>query len=295
MIRIFSVAGTAALLAGTAAHSGQAAPAPASVPAPRSGAEAPQQDFHWRGRLASGEQIQINNVIGDIRAEPADGDEVVVTGVRHGRNPERVRIEVVRRREGTVICAVYPPDGNGRWSRDDNDDDDDRGPRDACNPRGTNSRDGDASVDFTVRVPAGVKLAARTVSGDVQATRLRGPVDARSVSGNVRVSTAGPVQASSVSGSVTATLGRMGGQDLTFRSVSGDVTLEVPAGIDAEFQARTLSGSIDSDFPLRLGGGDERGRYRVRVGQQAHATLGRGGPALHVTTVSGDVVLRRSR
>jgi hypothetical protein len=289
MIRIFTAAGTAALLAGTAAHSGQAAPAPASTP--RAEAKAPQQDFHWRGRLASGEQIQINNVIGDIRAEPADGDEVVVTGVRHGRNAERVRIEVVRRREGTVICAVYPPDGNGRGWRDD-DDDDDRGPRDACNPRSTNSRDGDASVDFTVRVPASVKLAARTVSGNVEALRLRGPVDARSVSGNVRVSTAGPVQASSVSGSVTATLGRMGRQDLTFRSVSGDVTLEVPAGIDAEFQARTLSGSIESDFPLLLGGGDEHG---VRVGQQAHATLGRGGPALHVTTVSGDVVLRRSR
>ena len=129
----------------------------------------------------------------------------------------------------------------------------------------------------------------------MEARRLRGPVDARSVSGNVRVSTAGPVQASSVSGDVVATLGRMGGQDLQFRSVSGNVTLEVPAGLDAEFEARTLSGEIDSDFPLLVGRGDERGRFRVHVGQQAHATLGRGGPALRVTTVSGDVVLRRVR
>jgi DUF4097 and DUF4098 domain-containing protein YvlB len=149
-------------------------------------------------------------------------------------------------------------------------------------------------VDFTVRVPAGVKLAARTVSGSVEALRLRGPVDARSVSGSVRVSTAGPVQASSVSGNVTAALGRMGGQDLAFRSVSGNVTLEVPAGIDADFEARTLSGNIDSDVPLQIGG-EGRGRFGVRVGQQVHATLGRGGPTLHVTTVSGDVVLRRTR
>jgi hypothetical protein len=294
MIRIFSLAGMAALLAGIATHPQQAEQAAGYTLRTESAVAATQQDFHWRGRLAAGEQIQINNVIGDIRAEPTDGDEVVVTGVRHGRNADEVRIEVVRRSSGTVVCAVYPSDGDRGWSRrDDDDDDDDREPRDACNPRHTNTRDGSASVDFTVRVPAAVKLAARTVSGDVEALRLRGPVDARSVSGDVRVSTAGPVQAASVSGNVTATLGRMGGQDLQFRSVSGNVTLEVPAGIDAEFEARTLSGSIDSDLPMLIGGRDDRGRFRV--GQQVHATLGRGGPTLHVTTVSGDVVLRRSR
>jgi hypothetical protein len=293
MIRLFGVAGTAAALASLLPHPHQTAAAaaePVSAPAP-----APQQDFHWRGRIAQGEQIQILNIVGDIRAEPADGDEVVVTGVRTGRGAERIRVEVVRRASGTVICAVYPSEGRS-W-RDDDEDDDDRGEtRDACNPRrGTNVRENSGAVHFTVRVPAGVRLAARTVSGNVEARRLRGPVDARSVSGNVRVATAGPVQASSVSGDVFAELGRMGGRDLEFRSVSGSVTLAVPAGIDADFQARTLSGSIESDFPVELGRREGRGRYNARVGQQAHARLGRGGPALNVTTVSGDVTLRRAR
>lgn len=275
---------------------------------------AAQQDFRWAGRLGRGEQIAVKGIIGDVRAEPSDGDQVVVTAVRRGRGADRVRIETVRRGDGVVICAVYPRDDDGRgWSmrRDrDDDDDGDREPRDACNPRGgTSVHDSDARVDFTVRVPAGVRVSLASVSGDVYATGLHSPVRAASVSGNVRVSSDGPVQASSVSGDVEATLGRTAGQSLRFNSVSGDVTLRVPASLDADFSARTLSGSIDSDFPLTLGGARDRRRgrddddddddaprhIRVRIGQQASGRLGRGGPDLTVNTVSGDISLLRIR
>jgi DUF4097 and DUF4098 domain-containing protein YvlB len=169
-----------------------------------------------------------------------------------------------------------------------------------------NVRDEDADVEFVVRVPAGVKLSARSVSGDVEARDLRGPVDARSVSGDVHVTSAGEVRAASVSGDVFASLGRIPSRGLEFRSVSGDVTLELPSGTDADFSARTLSGEIDSDFPLTIEGrrgrgdddDDDRGgwpRVRVRVGHNMRAHLGRGGPELNVTTVSGDINLRRAR
>jgi hypothetical protein len=282
MIRILGSAATAAIIAAAAFPSHAAA----------------QQDFHWSGRVAQGERIQINNLVGDIRAEPAEGGEVTVTGVRAGPGAERVRVEVVRRGDATVICAIYPGDGGSGWRDDDDDDDRPRGrARDACDQRNVNIRgETRARVDFTVRVPAGVRLSANTVSGDVEARSLRGPVTARSVSGDVHVTTSGQVEASTVSGSVVATLGRIGGEDLQFRSVSGDVTLQVPAGIDADFDARTLSGSIESDFPLDRGReDDERGRYRVAVGHHARGTLGRGGPSLSVHTVSGDVSLRRIR
>lgn len=261
------------------------------------------QDFRWSGRLAAGQTIEIRNVKGDIRAEPAAGGEVTVTAnYRDGRS-ERVRVETVRRDYGMVVCALYPSSrGSGRWGRDDDHDNDE--PRDACNPRGgMNVRDGDPEVEFVVRVPAGVRLSARNVSGDVEARGLRGPVDARSVSGDVHVTSAANVRASSVSGSVFASLGSIPVRGLEFRSVSGDVTLELPAGTDADFSARTLSGEIDSDFPLTIEGrrgrrdddDDDRGWPRVRVGHNMHARLGSGGPELSVTTVSGDITLRRAR
>jgi hypothetical protein len=291
MIRIFSMAGVAALLAGMAPHADPSSPSsPASSTLPAA-ASAPQEDFHWSGRLAQGEQITVNNIIGDIRAEPTDGDEVTVTGIHSGRND--VHVEVVRRREGVVICAVYEGQERDRGGRYDDDDDDDAGTSDACTHRNLRmNHDEPGRIRFIVRVPAGVKLVANTVSGDVETQRLRGPVVARSVSGDVHVASAGPVEAASVSGDVYAALGRMPSHDLQFRSVSGSVTLEVPAGIDADFRAQTLSGSIDSDFPLQRD--RDRGGW-VHVGEQAHATLGRGGPSLSVTTVSGDVILRRVR
>jgi hypothetical protein len=288
----------AALLAG-------AALLPQATPA------AAQQDFRWSGRLARGEQISVRGIVGDIRAEPTSGGEVVVTAVRRGRGARDVRIETVRRSEGVVICAIWPRDDDDRGGRGGrgHDDDDDREPNDACNRSGGSTRDNDARVDFTVRVPAGVRVSLGTVAGDVYATGLHSPVRAASVSGNVRVSSDGPVQATSVSGDIEATLGRTAGQSLRFSSVSGDVTLRVPASLDADFSARTLSGSIDSDFPLTIGSGRDRrrgrddddddgygpGRIHVRIGQNASGRLGRGGPGLTVNTVSGDIALVRSR
>jgi hypothetical protein len=265
---------------------------------------AAQQDFRWSGRIADGQRIQINNIKGEIRAEPASDGEVTVTAHPHGGRG--VRVEMVRRSYGVVICAVYPSSGEGSRRRDDDDDDDSRSePRDACNSRGVNVHDSDAEVDFVVRVPAGTKLAANNVSGDVDIRGVRGPVQARSVSGDVHVSSSGEVEAASVSGDVFAALGRIPADGLEFRSVSGNVTLELPADVDADFHARTLSGEIDSDFPLTMGGREgRRGRddddgdrrfVRVRVGHDMRGRLGRGGPELSVTTVSGDVTLHRAR
>jgi len=270
-------------------------------------AAAAQQDFRWSGRVADGQTIEIRNIKGQIRAEPASGGEVTVTA--HARNGDArdVRVEMVRRDYGVVICTIYPGNGRGSWNGDD-DDERRSEPRDACNSgRGMHVDDDDAEMEFVVRVPAGVKLSARSVSGDVEARGLRGPVDARSVSGDVHVASAGEVSASSVSGDVFASMGRIPTRGVSFRSVSGDVTLELPAGTDADFSARTISGEIDSDFPITLQGRQGRGRdrdddddrgwprVRVRVGQDMHGTLGRGGPDLSVSTVSGDINLRRTR
>jgi len=292
MIRILGLA--AALAAGAAAP----------LPHPAAPAAA-QQDFRWSGRLARGEQITVKGIIGDISAEPASGDEVTVTAVRRGRNADRVRIEVVRRSEGVVVCAVYPRDADdddGRRWRDDDDDDGRREPRDACSQRNGSTHGEAPRVDFTVRVPAGVRVSLASVTGDVYASGLHSPVRAASVSGSVHVSSDGPVQATSVSGDVEATMGRIGGESLHFNTVSGNVTLRIPASADADFSARTLSGEIESDFPLEVGGrgrrddddDDDRGpRVHVRIGQQVHGRLGRGGPDLSVNTVSGDISLVR--
>lgn len=267
-----------------------------------------QEDFRWSGRVARGQQIEIRGIVGDVRAEVASGDQVEVVGRRSGDNADRVRIEVVEGDDGVTICAIYPqrrregqPNGE-RGSRG--------GSRDWCGGDDANEGEIDAEearIDFTVRVPAGVRFAAQVVAGDVYATSLRSPVDVATVSGNVQVSTTGTARAASVSGNVNATFGETDGEEMEFATVSGDVVLRLAGSVGAQVSAQTLSGAIESDFDLRMGSmtgnddededDDDRGGFHVNVeiGRQAKGTIGRGGPELSVTTVSGDIRLERAR
>jgi hypothetical protein len=262
-----------------------------------------QEDFRWAGRLARGQQIELRGIVGDVTAAPATGDQVEVVGRRIGRDAHRVRIEVVETGEGVVVCAIYPRTGGSSGNRGNRDD----GSRRSDDPCGNDSDEGeqggeieadDAQIEFTVRVPAGVKFATRIVAGDVNATGLRSAVDVATVSGDVEVSTTGTARAATVSGDVQATFGETDGEDMDFASVSGDVTLRLTGNVGAEVSAQTLSGEIDSDFDLRVRGEDEEDdddgdSFRVDIGSEASGTIGRGGPKLSVNTVSGNIRLER--
>src|SRR5213083_3602955 len=107
---------------------------------------AAQNEFHWKGPVAAGKAIEIKGVNGDVRAIAGSGD-VEVTAVKHARrsDPDDVKIEVVEDEGGVTICAVYPSDGR-RENR--------------CEPGEgghMSTHDNDVKVDFTVRVPEGVK------------------------------------------------------------------------------------------------------------------------------------------
>lgn len=283
----------AVLGAGTlAAAPPEPAGAGPAAAAARPGAQ--QQPFRWSGRVPAGRTLEIKGVRGTIRALPASGSEVEVVAVRSGErsDPGSVRIEVLPHEGGVTVCAVYPR-GSRRWNdrRNRTEDDASGGAYNRCDPgewRNMNVQDNDVTVDFTVRVPAGVRLAARNVSGDVHAEGLRGYVEARSVSGDVRISTSSYGEASTVSGEISASLGSGGWSgDLDFRTVSGDITVEIPARTSTDVRMETMSGDIQSDFPLEV----ERRSMRNRV----RGTLGQGGRELYLTTLSGNVRLRRAR
>ncbi|HEX2095229.1 MAG TPA: DUF4097 family beta strand repeat-containing protein [Longimicrobiaceae bacterium] len=284
----------AALGAGAAAAAPLAADSPSATDAGLRREQTAQDPFRWRGRIPAGRSIEVKGVRGTIRALPATGNEVEVTAVRRGgrSNPGTVRIEVVPHEDGVTVCAVYPRGRrDSRWGGSEEPGRGREGEYNRCGSgewRNLNVQDNDVAVDFTVRVPAGVRLVARNVSGDVEAEGLRSNVEARSVSGDIRLSTSGYGEASTVSGEIFAALGSAAWQDeLDFSTVSGDITLELPARTSAEVRVETLSGEIDSDFPLEV--------ERRNVRRRARGTLGSGGRELYLTTLSGDVRLVRSR
>lgn len=231
----------------------------------------------WRGDVAPGRQIEIKGVFGNIRAVRAAGSQTVVTATRIGTAEavDAVRIEAVTHAQGITVCAVYP-DVPGREPN-------------ACEPGLAGNMSvwdggrGVVRVDFVIQVPDGVAFVGRTVTGTVEAVGLDGDAYLHAVSGALRVSTAGVATATTVAGSVTATIGLADwGRGLEFATTAGDLDITIPSGTNADVWASAPSGRISTAFPLRpSASGGMRG------------TIGSGGPLLRLTTLSGDITLRR--
>jgi putative adhesin len=233
------------------------------------------EDFEWSGRVAPGKSIEIKGVNGGIVAEAGTGSEVEVVARKSARrsDPDEVTIEVVEHADGITLCAVYPTPRGDRPNQ--------------CGPgeRGRmNTKNNDVTVEFTVRVPAGVRFIGRTVNGSIEARGLKADVEAYTVNGSIGVATRGVARATTVNGSIDAEMGTAANDPLEFETVNGGITLTVPAGSGAEIHASTVNGDISTDFPLTV-----RGKFSRR---SINGTIGRGGPPLSMTTVNGDIRLR---
>jgi DUF4097 and DUF4098 domain-containing protein YvlB len=235
-----------------------------------------QGDFHWKGKVAAGKTIEIKGINGDIDAVAGSGDvEVDAVKSAHRSDADEVKIEVVPSEDGVTICAVYPSDGRRENS---------------CEPGEhdhMNVRNNDTRVDFTVRVPEGVRFRGATVNGKVDAANLSSDVDAVTVNGGIRISTTGYAEARTVNGSIVASMGKAMWTDaLDFQTVNGGITLELPANLSTEVKASTVNGDIETDFPLTI-----TGRFGHR---RLNGTIGNGGRRLELSTVNGSIKLRKA-
>lgn len=234
------------------------------------------REFHWKGRLAAEQVVEIKNVNGEIEASPASGDEVEVTAVKSGEGSEEIKIEVVPHGDGVTICAVYPAAWIGRENR--------------CEPGEswhTNTHDNKAKVHFTVHVPQNLRLTVINVNGGVRADSMGRYVVAKSVNGSVHFSTTSWGKASSVNGSIVAKLGRTDWPgELDFSSVNGSIELSLPSSLNADVSFSSVNGQLRSDFPLTTQGSFGR--------RSMHGRVGNGGRDLKLSTVNGNVELRQS-
>jgi DUF4097 and DUF4098 domain-containing protein YvlB len=238
-------------------------------------AAAAQEEFHWTGKVAAGQAIEIKGVNGDISATGTGGGDVEVTALKKGRrsDPAEVKIEVVEHAGGVTICAVYPSDGKPN----------------ECAP-GTagrmNVRDNDVGVSFKVKVPAGVRFVGRTVNGGIEATGLKADAEATTVNGGVELDSTGTARAETVNGGITARLGRADWDGtLKLQTVNGGIDVTLPDGLSADVKCSTVNGDISTDFPLTVKGKVAR--------RKLEGTIGSGGRLLEMTTVNGGIELKK--
>ena len=237
-----------------------------------------RDEFHWRSHLAPGLTLEIKGVNGDVRAEAASGGQVEVYATKRGRysEPADVDIRVVEHDGGITICAVYPTRGLQGQNQ--------------CRPGnggGVSLVNNDVRVDFHVRVPKQVRFVGRTVNGAVEAESLGSAVEAYTVNGGIRISTASFATARTVNGSIRARLGSTDWRShLDFHTVNGGIALELPRNASTDVLAQTVNGRIHTDFALNV-----RSRW---MGKHLSGTLGRGGRELTLRTVNGGIEIRRA-
>ena len=236
-------------------------------------------DFRWEKTLAANSRVRVHNVSGDVNVTPSTSGKVEIVGTKRGssRYFADITAQVKETDDGIVVCVVWEEREN--WC-------DDRG----YHSEGNGERWGRASMDLEIKLPANLQVSANSVSGNVSVAGAQGDVRVNSVSGDVKVDKvrASSVRAHTVSGNVVVQVEALTGTgELSFTSVSGDVTLELPRTLDADLSMHTVSGRIDSDFQMTLNGRMDRRRLEARIGK--------GGRDLDVTTVSGDLRLRMAK
>jgi len=250
--------------------------------------------WRWDGRVDAGRWMNVFNVNGTVDFAPSTDNMVHLVAEKrsNGRVMHDIHYEVVQSGGNVTICAI--------WNNSSR-----------CEDGGTSSirrnghNENHSSVKITVQVPRAVRVGAHSVNGGVSVRDVGAEVRANSVNGGVRVhnaggpvhagtvnggvdvnTAAGPVTAETVNGNVDARMASLqGDDDMSFKTVNGSISIYVPAGFDANFRFDTVSGGIDSDFPMTLSG-----RWGPR---HASGTIGKGGRDLRASNVNGSIELRK--
>lgn len=236
-----------------------------------------ERAFTLDERVPAGQWLRVRNVSGEVHVRSSSNDHVEIVATKSWRrgDPKAVRIESRKSSDGSILVCAF-------WTENA-----------TCSETGYSShgegrnRNNDVSVDFEVRLPKGVNVGAWSVNGEVSVEGATAEVEAASVNGNVdATSSGGPVQSSSVNGNVHARMGRLtGNDDLDFSTVNGNVIAEFGDDIDANIELSTVNGRFQTDWPVTI-----TGRVDPR---HLRATLGKGGRRIRLSTVNGNVELRK--
>jgi hypothetical protein len=131
-------------------------------------------------------------------------------------------------------------------------------------------------------------VSVKGVSGSIELTDIRGDVTANTTSGKIymkNLTDADRVKAKILSGDMRYEGDIKESGVYEFQSHSGDVTLIIPANAAFDLEAKTFSGSIDSDFEITISGKMSKRSIRGKVNG--------GGADIELQTFSGDVKLRK--
>jgi DUF4097 and DUF4098 domain-containing protein YvlB len=224
------------------------------------------------GAVAGAKSLSIDGVSGDVEVTPGPSFgasvKVTVKADDEARAKEilgKTKISF-ENRGGELSLATLEP--GATFSRD--------GRRSRLRVSGNGSRRWRVEARYRVTLPPGANLAVSLVNGGVKTSRLDGVQELTTVNGRIVATEARrDVELRSVNGSVEGSLTALPrGAKVSAETVTGSVTLTLPADAAFDLKASSINGGIRSTFPLPVsdaGAGDEDVARAVEKAARAEA------------------------
>ncbi|MES2306689.1 MAG: hypothetical protein V4558_14355 [Gemmatimonadota bacterium] len=238
------------------------------------------QETRFTKEMSTGSRLVIENINGEVRATQGTGRtaEIIVTKTVKRGDGDLVKA-VMEESGGEVrVCTIYLNRNPNRTGCKDNGHNDD-------NWRGKDRLE--VTMQYEVRVPAGVRLNVETVNGGIVITGVESEVRAETVNGSLEFDGANATSLSTVNGQVRATFSRANWEGtLNVETVNGGVDLTFPANFAAEISGETVNGGVTTAFPITIEGKWGPKSFRGTIGSG-------GGRSLKIETVNGGITLRK--
>jgi len=252
-------------------------------------------------QLAPGTRVEVSSIRGPVEIVNSDTATAQVQIVRTARTRadlEYHKIEVVHSGNSLVVRGVQEPEGRrdnirvnhhvilklprridlsvnsvSGWIK----------VGDVDGETSVNSISGNANIGNV-----GGKLQVSSVSGNLEVGNVGEEARVNSISGKVRLGTVnGYINVSSVSGSLNAVLVSLSPQGIRINSVSGSVEIAFNSDVNADFTSNGVSGEVYLDVPNVIRDTEEKS-------SNVRARIGAGGTPITISSVSGNIRLRRS-
>jgi hypothetical protein len=232
--------------------------------------------FVFATTVPAGMPVHVKNLRGRIEVTPSPDDSLRVTAALLWRGdaerPRGIKFLGASFPTAVLVCSIF---GDGECTVDDY----------SAKQRRSFGLGGadDVKVEFTVQVPAGVRLELIGVDTRI-ASASSGPVRAKTINGDVLVATAvGPVDASTMNGNVDARMTSLAGPDSVIaKTMNGDAWAFIPESAAVSVDVGTTNGRVQTDFAeLQAAGKSITGGIRG------------GGTPVYVRTLNGDAGLGR--
>jgi hypothetical protein len=144
------------------------------------------------------------------------------------------------------------------------------------------------NVQFEIFVPRRADLSLKAHNGGIGISDVHGRIEFETMNGGVTLNRlGGDVEGKTMNGGVTVNLtgDRWDGTKLDARTSNGGVTINMPERYSANFEAGTVNGGLNVDFPMTV---------RGELGKRLSTVIGSGGPTIRVETTNGGVNVRRT-